>query len=38
MKSRPNILFVMADQRAASALAAYGHKLVKTPTSSPTDR
>ena len=29
MKSRPNILFVMADQRAASALAAYGHKLVK---------
>ncbi len=27
----PNILFVMADQLAASALAAYGHKLVKTP-------
>ncbi len=31
MKSRPNILFIMADQLAASALAAYGHKLVKTP-------
>ena len=30
MKS-PNILFIMADQLAASALAAYGHKLVKTP-------
>lgn len=28
---RPNILFIMADQLAASALAAYGHKLVKTP-------
>ena len=31
----PNILFIMADQLAdqlaASALAAYGHKLVKTP-------
>jgi choline-sulfatase len=31
MKSRPNILFIQADQLAASALAAYGHKLVKTP-------
>ncbi len=31
MKSQPNILFIMADQLAASALAAYGHKLVKTP-------
>ena len=31
MKTRPNILFIMADQLAASALAAYGHKLVKTP-------
>ncbi len=30
MKS-PNILFIMADQLAASALAAYGHPLVKTP-------
>ena len=30
MKS-PNVLFIMADQLAASALAAYGHKLVKTP-------
>ena len=29
--NRPNILFIMADQLAASALAAYGHKLVKTP-------
>ena len=28
---RPNILFIMADQLAATALAAYGHKLVKTP-------
>ena len=31
----PNILFIMADQLAdqlaASALAAYGHTLVKTP-------
>ena len=31
MKSRPNILFIMADQLAAGALAAYGHKLVRTP-------
>ncbi len=30
MKS-PNILFIMADQLAASALAAYGHKQVLTP-------
>jgi choline-sulfatase len=28
---KPNILFIMADQLAASALKAYGHKLVKTP-------
>jgi choline-sulfatase len=31
MTSPPNILFIMADQLAASALAAYGHKRVKTP-------
>ena len=31
MKRPPNILFIMADQLAASALAAYGNKLVKTP-------
>ncbi len=31
MKNRPNILFIQADQLAASVLAAYGHKLVKTP-------
>ncbi|NBY68950.1 MAG: hypothetical protein EBQ58_09035 [Betaproteobacteria bacterium] len=31
MKSRPNILFIQADQLAASVLSAYGHKLVKTP-------
>jgi choline-sulfatase len=30
MKS-PNVLFIMADQLAASALAAYGNPLVKTP-------
>lgn len=29
MKNHPNILFIMADQLAASALSAYGHKLVK---------
>lgn len=28
---QPNILFLMADQMAASALPMYGHKLVKTP-------
>ena len=28
---RPNILFIMADPLAASALAAYGQALVKTP-------
>ncbi len=28
---KPNILFIMADQLAAQFLAAYGHKLVKTP-------
>lgn len=28
---QPNILFLMADQMAASALSIYGHKLVKTP-------
>ena len=27
----PNILFIMADHLAASALAADGHKQVKTP-------
>ena len=31
MTQRPNILFIQADQLAASVLAAYGHKLVKTP-------
>ena len=31
MKRAPNILFIMADQLAASVLPAYGHKLVKTP-------
>ena len=31
MKTRPNILLIMGDQLAASALAAYGNKLVKTP-------
>ena len=29
--SKPNILFVMADQLAAQFLPAYGHPLVKTP-------
>jgi choline-sulfatase len=28
---KPNILFIMTDQLAASALKAYGHPLVKTP-------
>ncbi len=31
MPASPNILFIMADQLAASALAAYGNQLVKTP-------
>ena len=31
MNQRPNILFIQADQLAASVLAAYGNKLVKTP-------
>ncbi|MBL8385922.1 MAG: choline-sulfatase [Burkholderiales bacterium] len=31
MKRPPNILFIMADQLAAGVLAAYGHKLVRTP-------
>lgn len=31
MSKAPNILYIMADQLAASALSAYGHKLVKTP-------
>nr|WP_067293526.1 choline-sulfatase [Marinobacterium profundum] len=30
-KTKPNILFIMADQLAASALPVYGHPLVKTP-------
>ena len=30
-QAKPNILFVMADQLAASALPFHGHKLVKTP-------
>lgn len=28
---QPNILFIMADQMAASALSVYGHPIVKTP-------
>ena len=31
MKRPPNILYIMADQLAASVLPMYGHKLVKTP-------
>ncbi len=31
MKNASNILYIMADQLAASVLSAYGHKLVKTP-------
>ncbi|MGH6946582.1 MAG: choline-sulfatase [Kiloniellales bacterium] len=31
MSGKPNILFVMADQLAASFLPAYGHPLVKAP-------
>ncbi|TAG45117.1 MAG: choline-sulfatase [Betaproteobacteria bacterium] len=31
MTKRPNILFIQADQLAASVLAAYGNKVVKTP-------
>ncbi len=30
-KQKPNILLIMADQLAHSALSAYGHKLVQTP-------
>jgi choline-sulfatase len=30
-KRKPNILFIMADQMAASALPVYGHPVVKTP-------
>ena len=30
-QSKPNILFIMVDQLAAPFLAAYGHKVVKTP-------
>ncbi len=31
MVKQPNILFIQADQLAASVLAAYGNKIVKTP-------
>ena len=31
MNSQPNILFIQADQLAASVLSSYGHRLVKTP-------
>lgn len=31
MRSQPNILFIQADQLAASVLPCYGHPLVKTP-------
>ncbi|GIK98100.1 MAG: choline-sulfatase [Alphaproteobacteria bacterium] len=30
-RKRPNFLFIMADQLAAPALAAYGHKVTRTP-------
>jgi choline-sulfatase len=30
-QTKPNILFIMVDQLAAPFLAAYGHKVVKTP-------
>lgn len=30
-QTKPNILFVMADQLAAQFLPFYGHQLVKTP-------
>ena len=30
-QAKPNILFIMVDQLAAPFLAAYGHKVVKTP-------
>jgi hypothetical protein len=30
-QDKPNILFIMVDQLAAPFLAAYGHKVVKTP-------
>ena len=30
-KRRPNILFLQADQLAASFLPAYGHQVVKAP-------
>ena len=29
--SKPNILFIMADQMSAKAMPSYGHKLVRTP-------
>src|SRR4051812_13067713 len=31
-QSRPNIVFIMTDDHAASAVGAYGNKLVRTPT------
>ena len=31
MNDKPNIVFIMVDQLAAPFLAAYGHKVVKTP-------
>lgn len=31
MKSRPNILFLMADQHSAAVSGCYGHDIVKTP-------
>jgi arylsulfatase A-like enzyme len=31
MQSRPNILFIMADDHAAKAIGAYGSRLIETP-------
>ena len=31
MTTRPNILFIMADDHAARAIGAYGHGLAATP-------
>ena len=31
MEGKPNIVFIMTDDHAVSALGAYGNKLVRTP-------